>query len=81
MELALVGHGAACKNYPNFGGSERSGAYRSRSKNSLTKGGREQKTRFFCELPTVGFSSVFIVGGRVLLAGIASDLVFCCRAR
>ena len=35
----------------------------------------------FCELPTVEFSSVFIVGGRVLLAGIASDLVFCDRDR
>ena len=35
-----------------------------------------EKLDFF-DLPTVGLSSGFVVGGRVLLAGLASDLVFC----
>ena len=39
------------------------------------------KSLFFCDLPTVAISSVCIVGGKSILAGIASDLVFYDRGR
>ena len=44
------------------------------------KEGVNEKPVFFY-LPTVGVSLVFVVGGKVILAGIASDLLFCNRGR